>query len=465
MADLKISQLTALPAIEIDATDQLPLADVSAATTKKATPLDLFAAGVRLTPAGGIPGAKVDFSGGVALPAGAVGTAALADGGVTTIKVADGAITNAKITGPIGLDKLGTATAGAVLAGPTTGGAAAPTFRRLDGADLPLATTAAVGGIKIGSTGGLTVASDGTASLTAVAVAGTNPVVTYNTFGQVTAGRALTGADLPVATSSAVGGVKPGAGLSVDAAGALGITNAVTAGTGSVLTYDAQGLVTGGRALTAADIPEVDAAKIATGVLPAGRIGDGSITRQMLADYSITFIQEAPPPLTGTPIGTMWLQESTGALKCFNGNSFFPVGFGRLSAENLRYCGTFNAATGLVTGVTQFGTTEGLTIGGALPTASDKHAGVYLVASVPGNGTTVAPGLTFDNGDWILCQGATGGWVRIDTLSSGSGGGGGAGHLDDLLDVTLTLPATDDLLQFTASGQWVNVKAIDGGSF
>jgi hypothetical protein len=239
----------------------------------------------------------------------------------------------------------------------------------------------------------------------------------------------------------------------------------VLAGVHTKVTVNSTGHVIAGGTLIASDIPNLDAAKLTSGLLDPGRIKDGSITRQMLADYSITFIQEGAPPLTGTPIGTMWLQESTGALKCFNGNSFFPVGFGRLSAENLRYCGTFNAATGLVTGVTQFGTTEGLTIGGALPTASDKHAGVYLVASVPGNGTTVAPGLTFDNGDWILCQGATGGWVRIDTLSSGSGGGGGAGHLDDLLDVTLTLPATDDLLQFTASGQWVNVKAIDGGSF
>jgi hypothetical protein len=231
------------------------------------------------------------------------------------------------------------------------------------------------------------------------------------------------------------------------------------------VTYNAQGLVTSARGLQTADLPEIDAAKITSGVLPVGRIGDGSIGRLQLADYATAYIQEGPPPLTGTPIGTMWLQESTGALKCFNGNSFFPVGFGRLSAENLRYCGIFDAATGAITGVTQFGTVEGFKIGDQVPSASDKLAGVYFVVATPGSGTAATPGVTYDNGDWILCNGAAAGWTRIDTLSSGSGGGGGAQRLDDLLDVTLTLPTVDDLLQFTASGQWVNVKAIDGGSF
>jgi hypothetical protein len=497
MADLKISQLTALPAIEIDATDQLPLADVSAATTKKATPLDLFAAGVRLTPAGGIPGAKVDFSGGVALPAGAVGTAALADGGVTTIKVADGAITNAKITGPIGLDKLGTATAGAVLAGPTTGGAAAPTFRRLDGADLPLATTAAVGGIKIGSTGGLTVASDGTASLTAVAVAGTNPVVTYNTFGQVTAGRALTGADLPVATSSAVGGVKPGsglsvatdgtlsaalaaanlpvatssavggvkpgAGLSVDVAGSLAIDNSVTAGTGAKVTFNAQGLITGTAALAAADIPDLDASKIVSGTLPGVHIADRSITQQKLADHAISYIQEAAPSsISGDhPIGELWFQESSARLSMWNGNSWMAVGQGSLSNENLRFCGTFNAATGLVTAVTQFGTTAGLTPAAAVPPAANALTGAYLVCDTAGTFS----GATYDPGDWVLCLGQARGWDRIDTLSGGGGGGGGSSTLGALTDVTVTTPSDGDVLRYNGT-RWVNTMAnLDPGSY
>jgi hypothetical protein len=500
MADLKISQLTALPETGIDALDQLPLADVSAAVTKRVTPLDLFIAGARLAPTGGIPGIKVDFSSGVTLPAGSVTTTQLADGSVTTLKVADGAITDGKIAGPIGLGKLGNVAAGAVLAGAAAGGSAgAPTFRALLGSDLPLATTAAVGGVKVSGTGGLIVAGDGALSMNTTIAPGSGAVVTFNTFGQVTAARTLTGADLPpatgttvggvkagsglsvaadgtlsaalgavnlpLATSTTVGGVKPGVGLSVDGAGALGISNAVTAAEHPVISYDAQGLVTGGRALTAADLPEIDAAKITHGVLPAGRIGDGSITRAQLADYATAYIQEGAPPTTGVHAGALWLQESTGQLRMWNSNSWFPIGFGRLSQENLRYCGTFNAATGAVTGLTPFGVTEGFKIGDQVPSASDKLSGVYLVATVAGNGTPAAAGVNFDNGDWVLCNGATAGWVRVDTLS-GAGGGGGATHLNDLLDVTIDpAVAADNLLQYTASGQWINVGAIDGGSY
>ena len=436
----------------------------------------------------------------------AVGTTQLADGGVTTAKVADGAITgvklaagsvdDSKISG-VAPGKLGTAAAGAVLAGPAAGAAGAVSFRALQSTDLPIASAAAAGVVKPGS--GLSVAADGALSISAVATAGTSPVVTYNSAGQVTAGRALTGADLPLATSTAVGGikagnglsvaadgtlsaalsatnlplatsttvggVKPGAGLSVDGSGALRITNAVTAGTFPVITYDAQGSVTAGRALTGADLPDIDAAKITNGTLPAARIGGGTITRQMLADYALGFIQESNPPVTGIHAGAMWLQESTGQLRVWNSNSWFPVGFGRLSAENLRYCGTFNAATGAITGVTQFGTTEGFKLGDQVPSATDKLAGVYFVVATPGNGTAATAGVTYDNGDWILCNGASAGWTRIDTLSSGSGGGGGASHLDDLLDVTLTAPVADSLLQLGSAGQWVNVTVLDMGSY
>jgi hypothetical protein len=508
------------------AVDTAAIADLAVSNAKLAAGID----GAKLIAgSGGAPQIAVNAIGAAQLADGSVDTAAVQDGAIATVKIANaavttdkladlnvttaklandavtgakiaaGAIDDSKISG-ITPSKLGTANAGAVLAGPTTGAAAAPAFRALTGADLPVATTTNNGAVKVAAAGGLAVAGDGALSIAATTTAGTNPVVTYNALGQVTAGRALTGADLPVATNSAVGGVKPGsglivtadgtlsaalaaanlplatssavgavkpgAGLSVDGSGALGISNAVTAGTGSVVTYDAHGLVTSARALQSADLPEIDAAKITTGVLPAGRIGDGTITRQMLANYALGFIQEASPPVTGVPASAMWLQESTGQLRIFNNNSWFPVGFGRLSAENLRYCGIFDAATGAITGGTQFGTVEGFKIGDQVPSASDKLAGVYFVAATPGSGTVATPGVTYDAGDWILCNGAAAGWTRIDTLSGGGGGGGGgAQHLDDLLDVILTLPATDDLLQFTASGQWVNVKEISGGTF
>ena len=41
MADLKISQLTALTAIDVDSTDVLPIVDTSATTTKKVSAADV----------------------------------------------------------------------------------------------------------------------------------------------------------------------------------------------------------------------------------------------------------------------------------------------------------------------------------------------------------------------------------------------------------------------------------------
>ena len=47
---------------------------------------------------------------------------------------------------------------------------------------------------------------------------------------------------------------------------------AITAGTGTKITYDSKGLVTGSSSLSASDIPSLDAAKIATGTLSDDRI-------------------------------------------------------------------------------------------------------------------------------------------------------------------------------------------------
>lgn len=51
---------------------------------------------------------------------------------------------------------------------------------------------------------------------------------------------------------------------------------AITAGTGTKITYDSKGLVTGSANLAASDIPNLDAAKIASGTLPDARIASAS---------------------------------------------------------------------------------------------------------------------------------------------------------------------------------------------
>ena len=499
MADLKISQLPALASAGIDATDQVPLADISASQTKKVTPLDLINAGVRLMPAGAIPASKVDLSAGISLAAGSVGTTELADGAVTTVKVADGAITTAKITGPIGLDKLAAASAATVLAGPATGASATPAFRALVGTDLPIATTGGVGAVKVSGTGALTLAGDGTVDLKTVVTAGSGAVVTFNSFGQVTAARVLTGADLPAATStviggvkpgaglavsadgtlstslaagnlplassSAVGAVKPGAGLSVDAAGALGVTNNIPAGTGVKVTYNAQGMITSVSGLLAADIPVLDAAKITSGTFGTARFEKGSVTQDKLADYAVSYIQEAVPPVSvgAHPIGELWFQESSARLSMWNGNSWMPVGQGALSGQNLRFCGTFDATNGQVKALTTFGASDGFTIGSAIPAATNNLTGAYFVCDTAGNGTGVATGVAFDAGDWIVCLGQARGWDRIDTLNGG--GGGGATTLDSLTDVAITTPAIGDILVFTGTN-WINRQGnVDPGTY
>lgn len=51
---------------------------------------------------------------------------------------------------------------------------------------------------------------------------------------------------------------------------------AITAGTGTKITYDSKGLVTGSANLAASDIPNLDAAKITSGTLPDARIASAS---------------------------------------------------------------------------------------------------------------------------------------------------------------------------------------------
>ena len=51
---------------------------------------------------------------------------------------------------------------------------------------------------------------------------------------------------------------------------------AITAGTGTKITYDSKGLVTGSSSLSASDIPSLDASKITSGTLPDARIASAA---------------------------------------------------------------------------------------------------------------------------------------------------------------------------------------------
>jgi hypothetical protein len=203
-------------------------------------------------------------------------------------------------------------------------------------------------------------------------------------------------------------------------------------------------------------VPSLDASIINSGQFGNARIADDAITRNKLANYSISFIQEAEPTnLSGVHAGMLWYQESTGQLRLYNLNSWMPVGFGRLAQDNLRFCGTVDADTGLITSLTDNGRTAGFTVGEAVPAAADPLSGTYLVIDKAGSNIGVVPATGFDEGDWVLCIDQAGGWVRIDTLSGG--GGSALLRLDDLLDVDINNPQAGDALFYDPNtNNWSN---------
>ena len=437
--------------------------------------------------AGGISGAGITDRTlpGVKLVLDSITALEIAPSAITTSEIAPSAVTEAKIaTDAVTADKIPAAsldrgldkTSGAIghtnLVTPGTNSGI--TFDEeghivsavpLVPSDLPLATESGVGAVSVPISSGLVVSGVGALGHANSVIPGTVSGISHDEQGHITNIAPLVADDLPLATETTVGAVSilPGPGLHVAATGELSHTNSgIAAGTYPKVVVDVRGHVTAGLMLIASDIPSLDASKITSGTLGTGQIADHSITQEKLDDYSISFIQEqAPTPTKIYHHGMLWLQESTGQLRMWNGNSWFPVGFGRLSAENLRYCGTFDASTGKITGLTQFGTTEGFKIGDPIPAATDTHSGVYFVCTVDGNLTPVLLSTAFDNGDWILCNGLRGGWVRVDT--TGGSGSGAVTHLDDLLDVGLSIPAVGDRLVYGAGNQWTNDRPATQG--
>ena len=331
----------------------------------------------------------------------------------------------------------------------------------LEGTDLPPATTDDLGGVSVPVERGLDVTATGQIGMRPVVAPGTVSGISVNQFGQVVAIEPLEGADMPIASDTEVGGVSipPGGKFAVNETGQLShVESPAGLGPFTKVTLDATGHVVAGASLGQADIPGLNADNITSGQFSTARLQDDAVTMPKLADFSVSFIQESQPALTtDLHIGCLWYQESSAQLRMYNGNSFMPVGFGRLSQENLRFGGTINADTGLLVALTDAGRTAGLEIGSELPAATDALGGLYVVVSDPGNNISVVPLTGFDAGDWCLCVNGTEGWIRIDTLNGGGGGGGGLIRLNDLLDVDINNPGAGDTLVFDpTTGQWTN---------
>ena len=380
---------------------------------------------------GTLPGAKLNEQ--------AITESKIAGSAVTTIKIADAAITDNKIASGVdgakitdstvspskftndtfdrGIDNNGTnvGITNSIVAGTRSGisydaqglitGTAA-----ISGPDLPPATDTTLGAITVPAGSGLTVSGLGAIDHLTLVSAATRSGITYDEHGHITDTVRLIGSDLPTATTNQIGAVSvPTAAdnpLTVDAAGQLRheLTGFAAADGLASVNVDGFGHVTGGSLqLLPGQVPPLDASIINTGQFDNARIADDAITRDKLANYSISFIQEAEPTnLSGVHIGMLWFQESTGQLRMFNGNSsFFAVGFGRLAQDNLRFCGTVNADTGLITTLTDNGRTAGFTVGLAVPAATDALSGTYLVVDTAGSNIGVVPATGFDEGDWV----------------------------------------------------------------
>jgi hypothetical protein len=339
-----------------------------------------------------------------------------AAGSINTITADTTGIVNITVstsgdTATVGTSLDNTGAAGQFLAGPT-GSAGAVSYRTIAGADLPTATTSAKGGVIING-GGLTLSGD-----TAVIDNTVTPVsdqlrkVSYNAQGLITASTSVAGGDLPVATSSVVGAVRPGTGLSVDGSGVLNHTNSVAGTTQNGITFDAQGHITNATALVAGDIPDLPATKLTSGTLDISRVGNNTVTGIKLANYAITKIGEVQP--TADQIGQFFFNPLTRDLFLWDGNVFQPIG---ISVGEIIFAGTFDASagsgSGLIATVTAEGTAIGLVVGQPLPSAATANNRYYLVVSEAGTITSGnAPNVALSPPDIILSNGSE--WTEVD---------------------------------------------------
>jgi len=238
--------------------------------------------------------------------------------------------------------------------------------------------------------------------------------------------RALTATDLPVATSGANGAVRPGTGLSVTGAGVLNHSNSAGTGTFTKVTIDAQGHVTTGATLGAADIPNLDASKITTGTFGSAFLAANSVTAQQLADYGIAQVSESAP--TPEFAGQWWINPSdrsayiwVGTVSPTVNGYWLLVGYGSPTQLNLRFGGTYNASANTVVSLNQYGVEAGLVIGQALTAPNPQNNGVYLIVTTAGTGTTPAPVASLAAGDWVLSQGTGANWTKIAVVSGATG--------------------------------------------
>jgi hypothetical protein len=202
----------------------------------------------------------------------------------------------------------------------------------------------------------------------------------------------------------------------------LNHSNSVTAGTYTKVVVDAQGHVSNGTVLSAADVPNLDASKITSGTFNGSFLAANSVSASQLADNGIAQVSETQP--VPEFAGQWWINPSDRAAYIWVGtvspsiNGYWlNLGFGAATQYNLRFGGTYNATTNLVVSLNQYGVEAGLTVGQALSAPSQLNAAVYLICTTGGTGTTPAPAVALSTGDWVLSQGTGSTWTKVGVVS------------------------------------------------
>jgi len=369
-----------------------------------------------------------------AIASSAVIEAKIASSAVTVTKIADGTITPAKLntsnldrslnvaSGNLGINNTITA---ATRSGITYNAQGLITGTvALAAGDLPVATTSAVGGVSVST--GLTVNGAGALSLTNSVTGATVSGITFNNQGMITAATALVASDLPVSTTSAKGAVQitSGGGLTVDGSGNLSTsTSGISAGTYQSITVNNKGVATAGAALTAGLIPDLAASKITSGSFDAARIANDSIDGSKLSNASTAVFQSIAQ--SGYPTaqfnGQILFDTVSEDAFIWDGNAWQAIT--TLTKGSLVFGGTYNASTSKMASTTTAGIAAGLAVGSNLPSPSATTDGVYVVVDVAGTPSAPAPVVSLSPPDYILgvTNSAGSSWNEIDLSQTVAG--------------------------------------------